>query len=47
MAQFVAIVRGSTLVGARAQLDRARHGSTRYLWRDEAVAAACSYVRDQ
>jgi REP element-mobilizing transposase RayT len=25
----------------------ARHGSTRYLWRDEAVAAACRYVRDQ
>ncbi len=25
----------------------ARHGSTRYLWQEDAVTAACRYVRDQ
>ncbi len=33
-------------VGAESRV-WARHGSTRYLWRDEAVAAACRYVLNQ
>jgi REP element-mobilizing transposase RayT len=40
------ILRKEHAVGAESRL-WARHGSTRYLWREEAVAAACRYVRDQ
>jgi REP element-mobilizing transposase RayT len=40
------VLRNEHAVGASSRI-WARHGSTRYLWRDEAVAAACSYVRDQ
>ena len=40
------MLRKEHAVGADGRL-WAQHGSTRYLWRDEAVAAACRYVRDQ
>jgi REP element-mobilizing transposase RayT len=40
------LLRKEHAVGAESRI-WARHGSTRYLWREEAVAGACAYVRDQ
>ncbi len=44
-ARATAALRGAGLAGRNQQV-WARHGSTRYLWREEDVAAACEYTME-